>query len=155
MKDSLHQHFEMKDFGPLHYLLGLDVLVHDIGIYLQAKYPSNLISRAGLNDSKVSFTHFETKFRLTPNDGSLILNTILLRRLVGSLVYLIVARTSLYVIYSSTVTRFMAAPQTSHYSVDLKILRNIKCTMFHRLYSILHHLLSFIYFLMQYGDATD
>nr|KAJ0190374.1 hypothetical protein LSAT_V11C800398270 [Lactuca sativa] len=53
----------MKDFGPLHYLLGLDVLVHDIGIYLQAKYPSNLISRAGLNDSKAEarpdFTEFE------------------------------------------------------------------------------------------------
>jgi hypothetical protein len=53
----LHQQFEMKDLGHLSYFLGLEVSSDSIGYYLsQAKYASDLLSRAGLTDTKL-FLH--------------------------------------------------------------------------------------------------
>jgi hypothetical protein len=44
----------MKDLGPLSYFLGLEVSSSSDGYYLtQAKYTSDLISRAGITDSKI------------------------------------------------------------------------------------------------------
>uniref|UniRef100_A0A2N9J2F8 Integrase catalytic domain-containing protein n=1 Tax=Fagus sylvatica TaxID=28930 RepID=A0A2N9J2F8_FAGSY len=51
LKRFLGQHFEMKDLGPLSYFLGLEVSSSSDGYYLtQAKYTSDLISRAGITD---------------------------------------------------------------------------------------------------------
>ena len=44
----------MKDLGPLNYFLGLEVSSSADGYYLtQAKYTSDLISRASIIDSKI------------------------------------------------------------------------------------------------------
>uniref|UniRef100_A0A2N9IYY0 Integrase catalytic domain-containing protein n=1 Tax=Fagus sylvatica TaxID=28930 RepID=A0A2N9IYY0_FAGSY len=52
LKHFLGQHFEMKDLGPLSYFLGLEVSSSSDGYYLtQAKYTSDLISRAGITDT--------------------------------------------------------------------------------------------------------
>uniref|UniRef100_A0A2N9IAW0 Reverse transcriptase Ty1/copia-type domain-containing protein n=1 Tax=Fagus sylvatica TaxID=28930 RepID=A0A2N9IAW0_FAGSY len=51
LKCFLGQHFEMKDLGPLSYFLGLEVSSSSDSYYLtQAKYTSDLISRAGITD---------------------------------------------------------------------------------------------------------
>ncbi|KAK3021669.1 hypothetical protein RJ639_047503 [Escallonia herrerae] len=60
LKQDLNHHFEMKDLGTLSYYLGLEVSTASDGYYLsQAKYASNLLSRAGLTDSKTASTPFE------------------------------------------------------------------------------------------------
>ena len=57
-KQFLHQQFEMKDLGHLGYFLGLEVSSDSTGYYLsQAKYASDLLSRAGLTDTKVFLHH--------------------------------------------------------------------------------------------------
>jgi hypothetical protein len=67
----LHQQFEMKDLGHLSYFLGLEVSSDSTGYYLsQAKYASDLLSRAGLIDTKVVSTPLEMNARLTPLDGT-------------------------------------------------------------------------------------
>ena len=56
-KQFLHQQFEMKDLGRLGYFLGREVSLDSIGYYLsQAKYAFDLLSRAGLTDTKVVST---------------------------------------------------------------------------------------------------
>ena len=61
----LHQQFEMKDLGHLGYFLGLEVSLDSTGYYLaQAKYASDLLSCAGLTDTKVVFTPLEMKLAL-------------------------------------------------------------------------------------------
>jgi hypothetical protein len=56
LKHFLGQHFEMKDLGPLSYFLGLEVSSSSDGYYLtQAKYTSDLISRAGITDRDDNF----------------------------------------------------------------------------------------------------
>ena len=53
LKDFLNRQFEMKDLGHLSYFLGLEITHSTDGLYItQAKYAFELLSRAGLTDSK-------------------------------------------------------------------------------------------------------
>uniref|UniRef100_A0A2N9FH94 Reverse transcriptase Ty1/copia-type domain-containing protein n=1 Tax=Fagus sylvatica TaxID=28930 RepID=A0A2N9FH94_FAGSY len=71
IRQFLHQQFEMKDLGRLGYFLGLEISSDSTGYYLsQAKYASDLLSRAGLTDTKVVSTALEMNARLTPLDGT-------------------------------------------------------------------------------------
>ena len=89
LKDFLSQQFEMKDLGHLSYFLGLEITHSIDGLYIsQAKYASELLSRAGLTDSKTVDTSVELIVHLTPSGRKPFSNPSLYRRLVGSLVYL-------------------------------------------------------------------
>ena len=91
LKDFFSQQFEMKDLGHLNYFLGLEITHSTNGLYItQAKYASDLLSRARLTDSKTVDTPVELNAHLTPSREKLLSNPSLYRRLVGSLVYLIV-----------------------------------------------------------------
>ncbi|WKA04854.1 hypothetical protein VitviT2T_022853 [Vitis vinifera] len=93
LKDFLSQQFEMKDLGHLSYFLGLEITHSTDGLYItQAKYASDLLSQAGLTDSKNVDTLVELNAHLTPSRGKPLSNPSLYRRLVGSLVYLTVTR---------------------------------------------------------------
>jgi hypothetical protein len=134
LKHFLGQHFEMKDLGPLSYFLSLEVSSSSDGYYLtQAKYTSDLISRAGITDSKIVDTPIEYNNRLNTYDGEPLPDATLYRQLVGSLVYLTVTRPNIsYAIH--IVSQFMAAPRSLHYAVVLRILRYLKGTLFHGLH---------------------
>ncbi|KAJ9563183.1 hypothetical protein OSB04_008343 [Centaurea solstitialis] len=134
LKQSLSSAFEMKDLGKLHYFLGLEVLSDVSGTYLcQAKYISDLLSKAGLSDTKVASTPLEYNLHLTPSAGTPLQDPTRYRQLVGSLVYLTVTRPDIaYAVH--TVSQFMAAPRSDHYAAVLRILRYLKGTMFHGLY---------------------
>ncbi|XP_031378197.1 uncharacterized protein LOC116193596 isoform X2 [Punica granatum] len=73
LKSHLHQHFEMKDLGPLSYFLGLEVTCGKDGYYLsQIKYASDLLSRAQFTDSKVTSRLLDYNVELTPANGILL-----------------------------------------------------------------------------------
>uniref|UniRef100_A0A2N9GXG4 Integrase catalytic domain-containing protein n=1 Tax=Fagus sylvatica TaxID=28930 RepID=A0A2N9GXG4_FAGSY len=134
LKRFLGQHFEMKDLGPLSYFLGLEVSSSSYAYYLtQAKYTSDLISRAGITDSKIVDTPIEYNNRLNTHDGEPLPDATLYRQLVGSLVYLTVTRPDIsYAVH--IVSQFMAAPRSLHYAAVLRILRYLKGTLFHGLH---------------------
>ena len=91
LKDFLSQQFEMKDLEHLSYFLGLEVTHSTDGLYItQAKYAFELLSRAGLTDSKTVDTLVKLNVYLTPTGGKPLSIPSLYRRLVGSLVYLTV-----------------------------------------------------------------
>ena len=57
----------MKDLGHLSYFLGLEITLSTDDLYIiQAKYTSDLLSRAGLTDSKTVHTLVELNAHLTP-----------------------------------------------------------------------------------------
>uniref|UniRef100_A0A2N9GQ59 Uncharacterized protein n=1 Tax=Fagus sylvatica TaxID=28930 RepID=A0A2N9GQ59_FAGSY len=134
LKAFLSQNFEMKDLGHLSYFLGLEITSSDDGFYLtQAKYTSDLLSRAGLTDHKILDTPIELNARLTPSSGELLPDPTLYRQLVGSLVYLTVTRPDIsYAVHQ--VSQFMSAPRSTHYAAVLRILRYLKGTLFHGLH---------------------
>ena len=116
LKDFLNQQFEMKDFGNLSYFLGLEITHSTDGLYItQAKYASELLSQAGLTDSKTVDTPVELNAHLTPSEGKPLSNPSLYRRLVGSLVYLIVTRPDIFYAVHQ-VSQYLSAPQSTHYA---------------------------------------
>ena len=106
----------MKDLGKLSYFLGLEITHSTDGLYItQAKYTSELLSRAGLTNSKTVDTPVEFNAHLTPSGGKPLSNPSLYRWLVGSLVYLIVTRPDIsYVVHQ--VSQYLSAPQSTHYA---------------------------------------
>lgn len=128
----------MKDLDHLTYFFDLKVFSNSNGYYLsQAKYTSNLLSRASLTDNKTTYTIFQPNAKLIPLDATQLSNTTLYRQLVGNLVYLTVTRPDIsHVIH--LVSQYMAAPQSTHYAVVLHILRYVKGTLFHGLYFVAH-----------------
>jgi hypothetical protein len=149
LQSFLSQNFEMKDLGTLSYFLGLEVTSSTDGYYLsQAKYASDLLSRAGLTDSKTTSSPLETNVKLLATDGEPLSDATLYRQLVGSLIYLTVTRPDIaYVVH--LVSQFMSAPRSTHYAVVFRILRYVKGTMFHGLHFSSHSSLE----LRAYSDA--
>ena len=97
LKDFLSQQFEMKDLGHLNYFLGLEIIHSTDGLYItQAKYASELLSRAGLTDNKTVDTPIELNAHMTPSGGKPLSNLSLYRCLVGSLIYLTVTRPDIF-----------------------------------------------------------
>ena len=87
----------MKDLGHLSYFLGLEITYSTYGLYItQAKYASELLSRAGLTDNKTVDTPIEFNAHLTPSGGKPLFNLSLYRCLVGSLVYLTVTHPDIF-----------------------------------------------------------
>ena len=149
LKHFLGRQFEMKDLGPLNYFLGLEVSSSTDGYYLtQAKYTSDLISRASINDSKIVDTPIEYNCHLNSHDSESLSDATLDRQLVGSLIYLTITRPDIsYAVH--VVNQFMAAPRSPHYAVVLKILRYLKGTIFNGLHFSSHSSLT----LHAYSDA--
>ena len=110
LKVFLSQQFEMKDLGHLIYFLGLEITHSTDEIYItQDKYASELLSRAELTDSKTVDTLVELNAHLTPTGWKPLSNPSLYRRLVGSLVYLIVTRPDIsYAVHQ--VSQYLSTP---------------------------------------------
>ena len=137
LKDFLSQQFGMKDLGYLSYFLGLEITHLIDSLYItQAKYASDLLSRVGLTNSKTVDTPVELNACLIPSEeggGEPLSNPSLYRRLVDSLVYLIVTRPDIsYVIHQ--VSQYLSAPRSTHHAAVLRILRYLKGTLFHGLF---------------------
>uniref|UniRef100_A0A2N9IJC8 Integrase catalytic domain-containing protein n=1 Tax=Fagus sylvatica TaxID=28930 RepID=A0A2N9IJC8_FAGSY len=134
LQKFLSQQFEMKDLDTLSYFLGFEVTSSSDGYYLsQAKYASDLLSKAGLTDSKTVSTPLELNVKLNTTDGEPLSDATLYQQLVGSLIYLTVTRPDLaYAVH--LVSQFMSAPRSTHYAAVLRILRYIKRTLFHGLH---------------------
>ena len=81
--------------------MGLEITHSTDGLYItQAKYASDLLSRAGLTGSKTVDTLVELNTHLTPSEGKPLSNPSLYKQLVGSLVYLTITRPNIsYAVY--------------------------------------------------------
>ena len=124
----------MKDLGHLSYFLDLEITHCIDGLYIiQAKYASELLSRAGLTDIKTIDTPVEFNAHLTPSGEKPLSNPSLYKRLVDNLVYLTVTRPDIsYAVHQ--VSQYLFAPRSTHYVAVLLILRYLKGTLFHGLF---------------------
>ena len=122
----------MKDLRLLNFFLGLDISYDQSGYYLsQAKYAADLVSRAGLIDSKTVHTHMESNAHFSATDGTFLSDGTLYRQLVGSLIYLTVTHRPNIAHVVHIVSQFMIAPRTTHSATILSILHYVRGAMFH------------------------
>ena len=91
------------------------------------------MSQARLTDSKIVDTSVELNAHLTPTRGKPLYNPSLYRRLVGSLVKLIVTRPDIsYAVHQ--VSQYLSTPRSTHYAAVLRILWYLNDTLFHDLF---------------------
>lgn len=93
LKQALQCSFKLRDLGTLRYFLGLEIARSAAGITLcQRKYTLDLLTETGLLGCQPSSIPMDPSFKLTLEDGDLLLNAELYRRLVGKLLYLTFTR---------------------------------------------------------------
>uniref|UniRef100_A0A2N9J670 Integrase catalytic domain-containing protein n=1 Tax=Fagus sylvatica TaxID=28930 RepID=A0A2N9J670_FAGSY len=98
--DTLIHHlssiFELKDLGPLHYFLGIQVTRDSKGLHLsQAKYATTLLHKHNMTSTKPVSTPCTPNTRLSLHDGEKLQDPHAYRSLVGALHYLTFTRPDL------------------------------------------------------------
>jgi hypothetical protein len=92
---KLNTEFCMKDLGPLHFFLGIEVIPFSGGLFLsQQKYARDILSKAFMSSCNPIGTPLAQKLKLHSKDNSLV-NATHYRSLVGALQYLTLTRPDL------------------------------------------------------------
>ncbi len=110
LKKLLKQKFEMKDLGKLHYFLGIEVIKFPKGIWLlQRQYALNKLSEYGMTGCKPISIPLEQNVKLSVDEGNLVEDTTMYKRIMGSLIYMTITRLDLsYAV--GVVSQFMQTP---------------------------------------------
>jgi hypothetical protein len=131
LKKLLKQKFEMKDLGKLCYFLGIEVIQSPKGIWLlQRQYALNKLFEYGMTGCKPISIPLEQNVKLSVDEGDLVEDTTMYRRIVGNLIYMTITRPDLsYAV--GVVSQFMQTPRKPHLDVVRRILRyiNIPCSV--------------------------
>ncbi len=107
----------MKDLGELRYFLGIEVTQSPKRIWvLQRQYALNKLSEYGMTSYKPIPIPLEQNVKLSADEGNLVEDTTMYRRIVGSLIYMTITRLDLsYVV--GVVSQFMQTPQKPNLDV--------------------------------------
>jgi hypothetical protein len=129
LKKLLKQKFEMKDLGELRYFLCIKVIKSPKGIWLlRRQYALNKLSEYGMTGCKPISIPLEQNVKLNADEGDLVEDTTMYKRIVGSLIYMTITRPDLsYVV--GVVSQFMQTPRKPHLDAMKCILRYIKHTL--------------------------
>ena len=126
---QLSEAFELKDLGPRHYFLGLQITRTSNGLFLnQTKYAQDLILKHYMLSSKPAKSPCAPNIKLVPNEGSFLSNPYEYKSLVGSLHYLAFTKPDLsFVVHQ--VCQFMSFPTNIHLVAAKRILRYLNGTL--------------------------
>jgi len=129
LKKFLKQKFEMKDLGELHYFFDINVIQSPKGIWLlQKQYALNKLSEYGMTGYKPISIPLEQNVKLSVDEGDLVEDTTMYRRIVGSLIYMTITRPDLsYAV--GVVSQFLQTLRKPHLDAVRRILRYIKHTL--------------------------
>ncbi len=110
LKKLLKEKIEMKDLGELCYFLGIEIIQSPKGIWLlQRQYVLNKLVEYGMTGCKPISIPLEQNVKLSANEGDLVEDTTMYRRIVGNLIYMTITRP--YLSYAvGVVSQFMQTP---------------------------------------------
>jgi hypothetical protein len=126
LKKLLKQKFEMKDLEKLCYFLSVEVIQSPKGIWLlQKQYALNKLSEYGMIGYKPISIPLEQNVKLSADEGDLVEDTTMYKRIVGSLIYMTITWPDLsYAV--GVVNQFMQTPQKPHLDAVRRTLKYIK-----------------------------
>ena len=128
LKMHLDHTFTIKDLGPLHYFLGIEVSHTDKGMVLaQQKYTKELLKSNGIQHLKKVVTPLTLNLKLKLDDGELLTDLTKYRKLIGKLNILSNIRSDLaYTIQH--LSQYMQQPRSPHWNALLHTLNYIYST---------------------------
>jgi len=128
VKQHLHHCFGIKDLGPLHYFLGLEVSRLPAGVVLsQHKFTQDLLQAANISALNPVATPLPLNCKLTPTEGSLLDDPSHYRGLIGKLNFLCHTRPDLSFAVQH-LSQFMQTPRAPHLHALTHLLRYLKGT---------------------------
>jgi hypothetical protein len=129
--DGLKGMFTMKDLGPLHYFLDIQVRRDWHGFHLhQASYTADVLDRADMMNCKDVSMPVDTKPKASAAAGTPAKDATFYHTIVGALQYLMLTRPDIaYVV--NQVCLHMHSPCDVHWSLVKGILRYVHSTMSH------------------------
>ncbi|MCO5606861.1 hypothetical protein L7F22_061052 [Adiantum nelumboides] len=96
VKALLHKQFNMKDLGELRYFLEIELIRNESGIWLlQKKYGLDMLVKYGMTDCKPISTPLDHNLKLRINEGEVLDDATMYRRIVGSLIYMTISQPDL------------------------------------------------------------
>jgi histone deacetylase 1/2 len=128
---DLRDDFALKDLGPLHFFLGIEVKQTYDGLRLtQEKYAADLLTKVGMIQCASSPTPLSSNEPLSLLQGNLLGpdDSTRYRSIVGALQYLTLTRPDISFSVNK-VCQFLHAPTTIHWTIVKRILRYIKGTL--------------------------
>ena len=96
VKALMKQEFDMKDLGELRYFLGIEVIRTKEGIWLsQRQYALDMLSKYGMADCKPIAMPLDQNLKLRADEGQVLEDVTMYRKIVGSLIYLTISQPDL------------------------------------------------------------
>jgi hypothetical protein len=128
-KRKLVAEFEMKDLGPMHYFLGLEVWQSPEKIFLnQGKYAVEILKKFDMLECKSMATPMETNLKLLVDTSSELVDATLYRQIIGSLMYLTNTRPDICFVVN-TLSQYLVEPRRVHLVAAKHVMRYLKGTL--------------------------
>ncbi|KAL4310065.1 hypothetical protein GQ457_01G025390 [Hibiscus cannabinus] len=122
----LQSHFKLKDLGNLKYFLGFEVARNKSGISLsQRQYALQLLEDTGSLAKKPVQTPIASPHKLSKDQGQLLADPQLYRRLIGRLLYLTHTRPDI-TYDANLLSQFVSSPRTPHLQAIYHLLSYVK-----------------------------
>jgi hypothetical protein len=125
---ALQWEFVMKDFGPLHHFLGINIERRPEGLFLhQRTYTLDILKRAVMTDCKPCTTPVDLQAKLVADSGPPVEDASQFRSIAGALQYLTFTRPDIaYVVQQ--ICLHMHDPREPHLTTMKRILRYLRGT---------------------------
>lgn len=126
LKEKLHTQFSIKNLGSPKYFLGIEVARSMKGIFLcQRKYCLDILHNMGMLGCRTSKTPMEQNVKFSAEEGEILHDPSIYRRLIGRLIYLTITRSDI-LFAVNTLSQFMQTPRQPHFEAALRVLRYLK-----------------------------
>ncbi|KAK3039609.1 hypothetical protein RJ639_027200 [Escallonia herrerae] len=131
---NLNLRFSLKDLGPLHQVLGVEVITTPGGLFLsQHCHINDLLHTFSMTGAKEVNTPMCTTSAVTLQDGSPHFDPMPFQKLVGAMQYLSITRADVSFAVNR-LSQVMHSPTERHWTALKRVLRYLKATIHHGLY---------------------
>ncbi|XP_067939653.1 uncharacterized protein [Watersipora subatra] len=121
-KQKLAERFEMKDFGELHFLLGMAIKRNSDSLSInQQPFIKQILSKFGMESCNPVSTPAGTDEKLLKSDGSKSVDAKLYQSIVGSLLYLAVGTRPDIAHSVGVLSKFNSCPTVTHLTAAKRV----------------------------------